>query len=1227
MGTQHSSPRPRPTIGLLINHVVSGDQSSSLWAGVVDETREQGASVFCFAGNHLREPYDFNAQGNVIYSLIDKERIDGLIIWTSSLSSYVGHKAIKDFCEHYRPLPLVGIGMLLDGIPSLVLDSYGGMREAIVHLIEAHGRRRLAFIRGPEGHYDATERYRAYTDVLQEYGLPFVPDLVSPPYGWVEQEGEKAIHLLLDQRRARFDAVVAVNDHLAIGALRVLQSRGIHVPDDVALVGFNNELVCKLVTPPLTTVPIRMYERGRLAIRTLLAMIKGEQVPERASLPTRLIVRQSCGCLDPAVMQAAVEEPATRVTSPKSRPPNRTKASDLESLAARREQILLEIERAVEPADGIPRLASPLLDAFMAELSGQAAGVFLPALENVLRQVTEAGGNVIAWQRAISVLRRQMLLYLPGNDQTLTQIDNLWHQARVMIGERARRQQAYQDWQINQLFDKLHQIGQALTVALNVSELMNILARELPQLGISSCYLSLYEDPEQPDRESRLLLAYDERGRIELPATGQQFPSRQLIPDGFLSLQKQGCMIIEPLYFREEPLGFAIFEEEEPAKGHVTRLLRNQISSALKDVQILADNVDLYHQALQAQQVAQEGQRLAEEANLLKSRFLSMVSHELLTPLVLLVGLSEMMLREGTGSRPPLPEPYRQDLARIHVSAQQLGSLVRDVLDLTRSQMGQLKLTKRPLDLGETLKAVALVGEQLASSKGLTWRAEIPGQLPKVWGDPTRLQQVTLNLVTNAVKFTARGEITLQVEVSGPVEGVSEEMVTVLVSDTGLGVPPAEWEVIFDEFRQSERTALRGYGGLGVGLAICRRLVELHGGQIGVRPPGNGESGSTFYFTLPTIGDEIIEEVNPEVRSQRVLLLTEQTGGGIQLQEHLTRQGFQVEVLGIGEAPHWISAILASPPGAVVLDFQPASEQGWELIRALKENPATQNIPVVFYSLPQEQESGSVLALDYLVKPMGTTALAQTLQRLGLGDNGCENTRSILVVDDDPAILEMHTRVVQTYLPDCRVLQATNGRIALEMMRQERPSLVLLDLMMPELDGVGVLEAMQEDERIRSIPVIVLTAQMLTQEDMARLNRSVAAVLEKGLFSPEETLAHIEQVLARNKNLGSEIQRTVRKVMAYIHEHYAQPISREDMAAHAGISARYLTRCFQQEMGVSPITYLNRYRIKQAKLLLQAGEKNITEVADAVGFSNNSYFARVFRREVGLSPRDYQREN
>ena len=399
-----------------------------------------------------------------------------------------------------------------------------------------------------------------------------------------------------------------------------------------------------------------------------------------------------------------------------------------------------------------------------------------------------------------------------------------------MIGEEAQRARGCREWLARQHTDHLRRIRHVLATTTRAPDLMDVLAEELPHLGIAACYLALYEDPTRPTEWCRLMLAYDENGRLDLGSQGRRMSSRRLAMGCLAPADKPYSLLIQPLYFQDEQLGLVVFEQK-PA-GDIYEVLREEIGVTLKAVMLAERNEQLYQQALEAQQAAQEGRRLAEEADRLKSRFLSMVSHELRTPLVLLVGLSEMMLRARTGdSRPPLPEPYRQDLARIHVSAQQLDGLVRDVLDLTRSQMGQLRLAKEPLDLAQVLRAVALVGEQMARGKGLAWRAGIPECLPLVNGDPARLRQVTLNLVANAVKFTTSGQVELRAE-------AGDGAITVFVSDTGVGVPQVEQEAIFDEFRQSERTAARGYGGLGIGLAICRELVELHGGQIGVLSSG-----------------------------------------------------------------------------------------------------------------------------------------------------------------------------------------------------------------------------------------------------------------------------------------------------------------------------------------------------------------------------------------------------
>jgi YesN/AraC family two-component response regulator len=277
---------------------------------------------------------------------------------------------------------------------------------------------------------------------------------------------------------------------------------------------------------------------------------------------------------------------------------------------------------------------------------------------------------------------------------------------------------------------------------------------------------------------------------------------------------------------------------------------------------------------------------------------------------------------------------------------------------------------------------------------------------------------------------------------------------------------------------------------------------------------------------------------------------------------------------------------------------------------------------VLFYALAEDGETGMLLTLDYLTKPMGEESLAAALERQGLTARVPAPT--VLIVDDDDHVLSMHARMVQKRLPTARILRAANGAQALDILRQTRPDLIMLDLMMPVLDGFAVLERMRDERIAAGVPVVVLTAQTLTSYDMQRLQQGVSAVLGKGVFTADEVLRQVEQALARSRRLGPEAQRIVRHAMAYIHEHYADEISRGALAASLSINERYLTRCFHEETGLTPFAYLTRYRIQRARELLDGTSFSITDIAQMTGFADASHFSRSFQREVGLSPRAYR---
>jgi signal transduction histidine kinase/DNA-binding LacI/PurR family transcriptional regulator/CheY-like chemotaxis protein len=1198
------SHRARPTFGFIVNWGFTNPYSSPMWWGAVEAAEALDVNLVGFGDINI---YDLQ-RNRSLHQQIRMPTLDGLVLVNPTFPRL--HR------EVFGPIPVVNIGCPMeDVVTSILVDNYSGMRAAVRHVIETHGCRRVAFIKGPANNPDADARFRAYADELQAHGLAVDPLLIHQPYDWSPPGGQEGVRVLLDERGMQFDALIAANDNMALAAMDELQSRGLRVPYDVAVSGFDDAIEARTTMPPLTTVRQPLYQMGRLALESLLAQYQGKSVPPELILPTTPLIRRSCGCVSEAVLR--VDEGLQRTAGKKSAA-DRKPVPAGKLLKARQDVLLAEVQRTPALRDGaaFSRTAEEWLDALILGLEKQDQGeTFLTAIDLTSRRMMERQIPVTELQDALSALRRESCRALAGHPGLLMQTENLWQRARVFLNELVLQQQMQMRVLQNNQMAVLRAIGQAMAVTFHLDNLMDILARDLKQLGIEGCYVALYEGANRPAEWVQLMLACREGQRVIWSTTHSEehYPTAQLLPADLWGEQRRTLML-EALEFQREEIGFVLFEAG-PHDGAIYEALRSQLGSSVKGALLFDERDHLLTETTQLYRQATEGQRLAEEANRLKSRFLSMVSHELRTPLSLITGLSELMLWDADGQKPL----NRENLERVHLTAQHLDGLIRDVLDLARDEMGELKLAFEPLDLARTLEAILVVGEQLAREKGVGWQAQIPDNLPPVWGDRTRLRQVVLNLINNAVKFTEKGEINLRVTSEG-------ELITISVADTGLGIPPTEQSVIFDEYRQSDRTAARGYGGLGLGLAICKRLVEMHGGEIGVRSSGMEGEGAIFYFTLPTLHVVSL----PGEATAVVWILTTQPENAQTLNQYLEQQGFKTEILYWDENGQWLERAIQNPPAAVVMDVHKTPERGWEAMRALKANPATRDTSVLFYVLEAGHNSGAILELDYLTKPIGAPELAQALWRVGWAESTAAEGetatggKTILIVDDDPGVLDMHAQIVRTQFPQYHILSAAGGREALRLLQTGRPDLVLLDLMMPDLDGFGVLEAMQEMETTRQIPVIVLSARTMTEEEMARLNRSVAAVLRKGIFTSTETLAHIKDALVHRQKLNSEVQRLARKAMVYIHEHYAEPIAREEIAHYVSVSEGYLSRSFNQETGLSLIHYLTRYRIQQAKQLLSTGEKTVAEIALEVGFSDSNYFSRVFRQEVGVSPLAYR---
>jgi len=571
--------KSRPTIGFLTMSIGKDSVCLDTWLGIVDAAQRYDANLICFVGGELRSHQGFQDQANLLYNLIGEENADGLIFWNSALSNFIGLTAFREYCERFRPLPTVD---LLDvSEKPEESNEYRGMSALMLHLIETHGCRQIAFIRGPSGNPTAEKRYAAYPDMLKAHGIPFDPDLVMMPGYWSEASGGDAVSALLDQRRKRFDAVVAASDRLAIGAMEALQARGIMVPDEVAVAGFDNIVDSQVATPPLTTMPFPIHARGGRSVANVLAKIQGANPPQLAQLPMNLMIRRSCGCVAPEIQRAAAGSILLKA----------------ETLGSVLGTICANLIAEFADMTGEIMWFESLSQAFWREINGGSPGIFLSTVDRALMETMLAGKEVTAWHDVLSSLRRQTLPYL----QTLAErlrAEDLWQQARFEVGEAMQRQQVQAHLRAEQQAQILREIGAKLITTFDVEQLMDILAEGLPRLGIPGCYLALYDAPELSIEYARLILAYNEHGRIRMEKQGQRFLSKQLVPEGILPTRRRYNLVAEPLYFQERQLGFVLFEVG-PRDGKIYDMLREQVSSAIQG-------------ALLVEQVQQDARKLAE---------------------------------------------------------------------------------------------------------------------------------------------------------------------------------------------------------------------------------------------------------------------------------------------------------------------------------------------------------------------------------------------------------------------------------------------------------------------------------------------------------------------------------------------------------------------------------------------------------------------------------------
>ncbi len=581
----------KKTICLLIEGV-AGMYYSHVWPGVADCARENGYNLICYAGGSLRmspqNPYE--VQRNIIYSHIDIKSIDGLII-SGTLKNFISDREFAHFMERFQGLPVVTLIPALENIPSVLIDNASGMKSLISHLVHEHGHRNFIFIGGPKGNLDADQRLDLFKKYMAEYGLEGGDDRVISG-DFTRDGGYKAAMELLS-KKIPFDAVLTANDETALGAIAAFREKGIRVPEDTAVTGFDGIEESELTTPPLTTVRQPLYEIGRSAVELLIARIKGKEVPLRTVLNAPLVVRQSCGCFI---------NPKHALTGKSL--PEVDKSGDIEQLR----KSLLEALRTFEP-----EIASKVKDgdfeelvtAFYDEIEGKRIAVFLPSLNRIAITAVLSGEDTLQWQKIFVVMRKYTR---PLTANQAEKADNLLHDGYNLFSEAAVRVQAHKRLQEEQQAALMRSAGHSIANSFDIPNLIQAVGRVFPNIGINDFYLSLYDKSTKEFLNSKLLFSL-QRGKKSISTSDTFFPTDELMPGGIKPSSTPFQMVVQPLFFKNEQLGMAVFKNG-PSKGYIYEILSEHLSGALQGALLMKK---VQEQAITLEQTNQQLQKLREQ--------------------------------------------------------------------------------------------------------------------------------------------------------------------------------------------------------------------------------------------------------------------------------------------------------------------------------------------------------------------------------------------------------------------------------------------------------------------------------------------------------------------------------------------------------------------------------------------------------------------------------------
>jgi DNA-binding LacI/PurR family transcriptional regulator/signal transduction histidine kinase/ActR/RegA family two-component response regulator len=954
----------RLRIAVLLDHLnsFSGGYEAQLRDAIHTKCREAGHHLLFIYGGPVEAPQPLDAADNTIYELLRPDSVDGIIVVSTLLSTYGGPSGVARLVGRFAGAKLCSVGIDLPGVPSLVLDNRPGMEAVVEHLVRDHGRRRIAFLAGTPKNPEAELRFDAYQTVLARNGIAFDPALVAR--GYFRTNSAKVAMEEILARGVVIDGVVAANDEMATGAVDVLRKRGLRVPQDIPVTGFDDLMLARLGNPPLTTVAQPFDEVAEWAVRAIEGQIEGRSLPPSTQLAARFVRRQSCGCGYDAYRRDAPGPPAVPATE--------TSVEDrLETLRPVLAGLL------GTSSSGEAAAVTRLLDGLRAEIAGRV-DAFHDAIGGLLDDAGTDNERQRMIQSAICYLRDEL------RGWSSLQVERALFDGLNLVALSNTTSQMQHRLLLDENYLRLLSVGEQAAIAFDLASLRDALVKGLPNAGVKTAYLAVAGEGRNTLRPAMCL-----RDGELLAVDDADYPASRLLPPGALPEDRRESFLVFALAFESHLLGVIAFSYSDGINAYAA--FRNEIATALKSIRL---REELVQKKLQHERSVQE--RLAATKRMEALSVLAGgVAHDLnnaLGPLVALPDVILGQLGDMCGNEPSVRD-LRADVETIKVAALRAAQTIKDLLTLGR----QGRVAKENVDFNRVIRS-CLANSRLRFAEEPTARVNMIADLAPaplvVCGSESQLARAVDNLIRNAVEaFAGRGEVVVKSARADLVEPrAGYEIVpagryaTLSVSDDGCGIEPHLLSQVFEPFFTKKRA--QESSGSGLGLSIVHGVVKEHDGFIDVAStPGVGTTIS-LYFPLVD-GMERKEPALAAPRGQaRILIVDDEPIQQRTGRRLLVRLGYEVETMDSGlracELFNRAAVSGRSPFDLVIMDMVLGEVlDGLQVIEQIQSVFPEQKAIVVSGHAPTERAELAVRkGLTWLVKPYGVETFAQTVQRV-----------------------------------------------------------------------------------------------------------------------------------------------------------------------------------------------------------------------------------------------------